>query len=122
MQKVSAFFDNEIQQMQKDETTDNTMFVADKFNDVLMFVVHVLDIKKDLEKTIEALQKDLILVKGYRRNFVNIMNEIDKRIHTDKGLDEKSLMTRDIEYNFGGFLQRFYIGLVVGFIGLIVGT
>lgn len=90
LQRLSRFFDNEIMQLKNRSTNDNMLFVVDKFNDVLMFVVHILEIRNELLTNVSGLQKDLLYAKGLRRSFEGILTQIDQRVTADMNQDKIS--------------------------------
>lgn len=116
LQKLSRFFDNEIMQLKNRSTNDNVLFVVDKFNDVLMFVVHVLEIRGEMLGNLASLEKDLIWAKGLRRNFENLLTQIDQRVTVDQNTDTASLMSNRTQAVFKGAR----VGTIVS-VALVVG-
>ena len=114
LKKISSFFENEIVEMKKKDSSNNQLFVIDKFNDVLMFVVNSLGMKKEVLTSVDNIKQQLIRSKSDRRKFVDLMQQIDKRIEVDKTLDEVSLRNQKVEFNFS-FSQRTSVcGLIFG--------
>jgi hypothetical protein len=101
LQKLSKYLENEIVQLKHRDVTDNMLFVIDKFNDVLMFVVHVLEIRSELLGNAGNMQKDLVMVKGLRRHFETLLTQIDQRVTTDQNMDKASLLTNRTQAKFG---------------------
>lgn len=101
LQKLSKYLDNEIVQLRHRDVADNMLFVIDKFNDVLMFVVHVLEIRSELLGNVGNMQKDLVMVKSLRRNFETLLTQIDQRVTIDQNMDKASLLTNRTQAKFG---------------------
>lgn len=111
LQRLSRFFDNEIMQLKNRSTNNNMLFVVDKFNDVLMFVVHILEIRNELLTNISGLQKDLLYAKGLRRSFEGILTQIDQRVTADMSQDKVSYAVNKTQAKLSA--SKFKIGLTV---------
>ena len=91
LQKLSSYFTNEISQLQRQDSPDNTLFVVDKFNDVLMFVVQVLDVRSQLLGSLTQVEQNLLAAKANRRSFEGLLTQIDQKVTSDETVDAANL-------------------------------
>ena len=91
LQKLSSYFANEITQLQSQDSANNSLFVVDKFNDVLMFVIHVVDVRSQLLDTLTQVEQNLLTAKSNRRSFEALLAQIDQRVTSDETVEAANL-------------------------------
>lgn len=97
LQKIVNFFDNEIVNVQTRNDANNMLFVVDKFNDVLMFVIHVLEARTQLLNNLSNMKKYLLQIKIARKGFENVLSQIDDRVEFNKKEETLKLAQANVQ-------------------------
>jgi hypothetical protein len=120
LSKLSNYFEREIAEISKRQQKDDLLDAVEKFDDVLMFTIHILDLRTKLVKSIQAIKDHLSQLKEERKPVENTLlslNDLVVKYQQEDVRAKAGNSTVSTLKNYGG---RFTLSAALAFVGMLM--